>query len=177
MTKKDIPLEQYVGAKLYYELGLAITQWAHVQDSLGRVFHKLTGQKNYALSSAIFYTPINDKIRADIVDNVAKLMLRDSPLLSEWKKIRRRLKERGDKRNLLAHLTALHNAEGDDKSILRPHLFDINLLHKYSEKPMPQFTVKQIEEISKSFGRLSKDLWDFAQKIPQTLKQPQQPDS
>lgn len=177
MTKKDVPLEQHVGAKLYYELGLAITQWAHVQDDLLRVFNKLMGGTNFHLASAIFYTPINDKIRADIVDNAAKVMLAGSPLLEEWKILRRHLKEKGDRRNMLAHLMALHDPNNPEKSFLRPHLFNFNVRHKYSNKPIPSYTAKQIEEMSRSFGRLSQNLEDFAQKIPQTLKQPQQHDS
>ncbi len=175
MAENNIPLEQYVGAKLYYELGLAITQWAHVQDSLLRVFNKLMGEENYLLYSVIFYAPVSEKVRTDIVDNTAKVVLSDSELFEEWEKLRRQVDEKGKKRNILAHLMALHHAEYPEKSVLRPHLFNATILYK--NKPMSSYTAKDIKNISQSFGRLSQDLEDFAQKILPPSKLPQQPGS
>jgi hypothetical protein len=170
----DPPLEKYVGARLYYALGLAMTQWAHVEDSLLTVLWKLLGEPDFSMTSAMFFTPISDKARLDMVHHVTLIALKNSPLLGEWKKLYRRANDRRETRNLLGHLVSLHNQD-PDKSILRPGLFDWAAVLKRQHKKdpsLPSFNVKQVMEISRSFGRLSQDLRDFAQKLPPSAKQP-----
>jgi len=171
MTKdKDIPLDQYVGAKLYYHLGRAITQWAHVQDSLLRVFSKLIGEVDFQIASMIFYSPSSYEVRIDIVDNVAKAVLTDPDLLKEWNDLRDKIITKKRKRNILAHLMALHDFENPDKSVIRPHLFNATVINKFQNKSIPSYTAKDIQGISQLFGQLSEDLRNFSQKIPPPLK-------
>jgi len=170
MPKKETPLEQKIGARLYYELGLAITQWAQVQNSLGNVFSSLIELEDPVLTSVIFYAPTSDKVRADMVDNAAKIVLWNLPLLEEWEKLRKKIGDKEKKRGQLAHLMALHDID-PNKSILRPHIFDATIFLKYNEKKkMPIYSVKELKEISLSFSHLSTYLEDFAQKVRKTPK-------
>ncbi len=149
-------------------LGHAITQWAHVEDGLFKIFWKLQGEPEFRITSAIFHTPISDKVCIDMVNNVASILLKKSPLLEEWQKLHKRTSQRLKKRNKLAHRTAFHDPQDQSQSVLRPGLFDVVRTNMGVTKDT--LNSKQIEEISKSFGRLAQDLQDFAEKIPSLEK-------
>jgi hypothetical protein len=162
------PLDQYVGSKLFYSLGLAMTSWAHVQIGLLGVFHKVSTIESFPLASTIFYTPINDSTRADMVDNAIKISVTDPNLLDQWDKLRRQVNKYREKRNLLAHFMSLHDWESDrDKDVLTPSIFSHAAWLRYKgRKGWPTYNAKQVMEIASSFGCLARDLEEFAKKIP-----------
>ena len=164
MAKPEPPFHQQVGAELYMRLGHAITQWAHVEDSLLKVFCTLQGKTNFRITLAIFHTPISDQVRIDMVNNIAKFVLKKSPLLEEWEKLHRRTNRCLGKRNKLAHRTALLDSQDPSKSVLRPGFFDVVRTNMGVTKDT--LNAKEVEEIRKSFSRLAQDLEDFAEKIP-----------
>lgn len=164
VAKPEPPFHQQVGAELYMRLGHAITQWAHVENGLLKIFWKLQGEPVFRITSAIFHTPISDKVCIDMVNNVASFLLKKSPLLGEWEKLHNRANKRLRKRNKLAHRTALHDPKDPSKSVLRPGLFDVVRTNMGVTKDT--LNAKEVEEIRKSFSRLAQDLEDFAEKIP-----------
>lgn len=119
------PFHQQAGAELYIRLGHAMTQWTQVEDALLKVLWMLQDKPEFAITSAIFHTPISDQVRIDMVNNVASIMLKNSPLLDEWRKLHERAKRRLRKRNSLAHKTALHHPTDPSKSVLRPGMFNV----------------------------------------------------
>ena len=65
VAKPEPPFHQQVGAELYMRLGHAITQWAHVENALLKIFWKLQGEPVFRITSAIFHSPISDQVRID----------------------------------------------------------------------------------------------------------------
>ncbi len=164
MSKPDSLFHQQVGAELYMRLGHAITQWAHVEDSMLKIFWKLQGEPAFRITSAIFHTSISDQVRIDMVNNIASFVLKKSPLLKEWEKLHKRANQRLKKRNVLAHRTALHDAQDPSKSVLRPGIFDV--VRTNMGVTSNTLNAKEVEEIRQSFNRLALDLEGFAEKIP-----------
>jgi len=173
MSQTKPPFHQMVGAELYMHLGHAITQWAHVEDSMLNIFWKLQGEPNFRITSAIFHTPISDKVRIDTVNNIASFILKKSPLLEEWEKLHERAIRCLRKRNALAHKTALHDPQDPSKSVLRPGLFDVTRTNMGVTSNT--LNPKEVEEICQSFSRLALDLESFSEKIPPPEELPPQP--
>ena len=99
-----------------------------------------------------------------MVNNIASFLLKESPLLSEWEKLHKRTDRCLRKRHKLAHRTALHNPQDPSKSVLRPGLFDV--VRTNMGVTSDTLNAKEVEEIRKSFSRLTQDLEDFSEKIP-----------
>ena len=88
-----------------------MTQWAHVEDALLKVFWKLQGKPDFMTTSAIFHTPPSDQVQIEMVNNVAKIVLKERPALSEeWRKLYNRADTKRKRRNMLAHRTALSSS-------------------------------------------------------------------
>ncbi len=102
--------------------------------------------------------------RIDLVNNVAKVLLRGTPHLDEWKKLNARCDGRLIKRNHLAHMTVLHDEHDPSKSVLRPGMFDVIRTNMGAAKTT--YNSKQLKEIGESFNQLAQDLRGFAQQIP-----------
>jgi hypothetical protein len=92
----------------YYELGLAITQWAHVEDALLNIFGAChIGHYHRGTLSTTFYSIENFRSKLQVVDNVFCLKFRDTPHFAVWIDLFEKLRSASAERNWLAHYTAL----------------------------------------------------------------------
>ena len=80
----------------------------------------------------------------------------------------KRISKRQRARNQLAHFQSLiQPREPPDRQFkLRPRIMDPGLLLKYqSEKDLPVFRTHELDQIRRSFGRLSQDIRSFTGKL------------
>lgn len=92
--------EHYI---FYYELGLAITQWAQVEMALRDLLVNCVSAADRRTISIGFYSIENFRSKLQFCDNLITERLETSPQLADWKKLRERLSKASSKRNKLAH--------------------------------------------------------------------------
>jgi hypothetical protein len=167
--------------EFYASIGHAISQWAHVEDALCRVYISAIGLNHRKVASpyrlpatAAFHAIISPDAKAQMAHASISIHLmqkggdESEALLEEWNRIFKRVTERLRARNQLAHFQTLINTQDspERQHTLRPRIFDPTLLLKYrSEKEIPVFRTNDIEQVRRSFGRLSMDISAFTEKF------------
>lgn len=92
--------EHYI---FYYELGLAITQWAHVEMALRDVTVNCVSAIDRRTISIGFYSIENFRSKLQFCDKIITERFEASPHFSDWRNLRERLTRASSKRNRLAH--------------------------------------------------------------------------
>src|SRR5947208_2598049 len=91
----------------YYEIGMAISQWAHVEMALRDVvINCASGSGRRALSIG-FYSIENFRSKLQFCDNLLAESFDTSPELTSWHGLRDRLTKASTKRNRLAHRSTI----------------------------------------------------------------------
>lgn len=165
MAKSILPFREILDTEIYMRHGYAMSEWANIEDALLMVFLRFHPPNTPGIIiSAMFHTPISAQVRIDLVNNVANFLLRKTAHLQEWEKLNARCNKRLSKRNMIAHMTVLHDDNDPTKSVLRPGLLDVVRTNMGVAKTT--FNAKQLQAVGTSFNRLARDLKDFAQQIP-----------
>jgi hypothetical protein len=147
----------------YATLGLAISQWAHVEDNLLGLYWVAMGEPDDpAPVAATFYSAVAFAAKLSMTDAAMQVRYHGKDeVLSNWKRFRKRLSERSTLRNQLAHFMARWDqVPGEDQNFigrLVPHLYNPNQSKTYKgDKAPPARTAEDIEavrlQISKSFS-------------------------
>ncbi|WP_421695511.1 hypothetical protein [Aestuariivirga sp.] len=134
----------------YYELGLAITQWAHVEHALQHLF----------TSSFAAYDPVvgmtfneieNFRSKQTVADCAIKMNIK-SKHHDEWADLLDRLKQKGSTRNRIAHnYVKLYPDNKPGRRLLLPHGNGLG--------------IRDIALYRYEFYALSTDLLNFANKV------------
>lgn len=142
--------------------------WQFVENNLFLVFNFLVGHKKPAVLSAVYHSISSLKLRLDIVDAAAAVVLEDTPYLKEWKKLPERIRRNSKKRNYLAHFTLVSHTDGkgETKVLLKPSIFRINVSVEHDNG----YDTRQLNEWRKSFDSLADDLRKFLDNLPRALK-------
>jgi hypothetical protein len=147
----------------YYELGLAFTQWAHVEHAFQHAY--TSSFKKYDMAIAMGFLAIeNFRSKLQVADVAFNLNLtRDQ--YTEWQTLRTKLRKRSQARNQFAHRYIKNRPE--NKEGKRVLLMPSNL------KPLPNdnyqetraYAVRDLVLYRYAFYGLSNQLMNFADRI------------
>jgi hypothetical protein len=173
--------------KIYFAVGLAITQWQQIELGLTQLFIVLLNAKTgTAASTAFSAAGLNFRTKLAMVDAASFVMLRDTPLFVEWNAIRDRLEKKARNRNQIAHFmlyqkAVVWNSGEREPTIeelnsqldwyLRPTALDGASRRKYPDGP-PTLTTHDIMNRANAFIKAGNELWTFGEKVRAHLAQP-----
>lgn len=175
----------------YYEIGLAVTHWAHVERALLEVIFA-TGMagKNYEAMGHSFFAIQNFRSKLDFVEQVVVKSVRDARLLKEWPSLRKRCEQAAKKRAEIAHgyvAMSPTGAEPGRRMVLMewaPQSPPSKISPNPGIPPSSAPGVKAIISYRSEFACLTYALENFASRIggqperhPKSLEQPTDPPS
>ncbi len=110
-------------AAFYELLGRTTDQWIWVEEALYDIFKFALSCPIDDRAAAVFYSQVNFRAKMDMTDAAIRTFL-EEPLLTEWPKIFKRLKNKSRKRAKLVHRRVTLVAEGKPGEIasLKPKL-------------------------------------------------------
>jgi hypothetical protein len=178
MVEKPDPVSEKI-SKFYIAVGLAITQWQHVEMALTQLFMILLDAKTGAAASAAFAAVHSFRTKLSMVDAASYVVLRDTPLFAEWTSIHNKLKNGlAQKRNEIAHfmpyqkglsrtsgepLPTLEEINREFDLYLAPSAFDGAARRK---KQYPNgLTSGELMNRVNAFKEASRELWAFSEKV------------
>lgn len=143
----------------------ALLAWQRVEHNLFLIFNFLAGpHKTPAVLSAIYYTSVTLKPQLNMVNAVANIVLYNSPYLEEWKKLSKKISDKSEKRNCLAHFNlVMHSSRGKTTALLKPSIFNVKAKHDLD------YDIKSIDEWRKSFISLTTEMSTFLDNLPSAL--------
>jgi hypothetical protein len=96
------PNEEHVC--FYYELGMAISQWAHVEIALGQLVTVCCKDPSERMALYVgLFSLDNFRAKLQFVDSMLRERFKGHSLLEEWPRLHSRLDANSKKRNKLAH--------------------------------------------------------------------------
>jgi len=177
VTKQMFPyypdLEQI--KEFYCALGMAISTWQHVEAALFLTFDRAVVPGLQGAAASAFHALQHTQSKLNATDAAVQFALlqeadhaRREVLLREWQVIRRKVNNRLERRNHLAHfevVTYYEEPRAEDKIRLIPMAFDFRYAAGI-KKPI-EYRISNINNIAGSFQRVSQRLLKFLKKIPQ----------
>jgi len=176
--------------EFYASIALAIGQWTHVEDALCAVcliaiglYDRNAPPHHTAPASAAFHSVVSSDAKAQMANTAISLHFmfkggdESERLRQEWDVLFKRVGQRQRARNQLAHFqTLIQPLESSERQFtLRPQIMDPGLLLKYQpEKDLPVFRAHDLEQIRRSFGRLSQDVRSFTENLVNAAKTPEE---
>jgi hypothetical protein len=145
----------------------ALLAWQPVEHNLFLIFNFLAGpHKTPAVLSAIYYTSVTIKPQLAMVDAVANVVLNNSTSLDEWKKLSKKIRDKTEKRNYLAHFSLeMHSSKGKANAWLKPSIFNVKAAHDRF------YDTKSIDDWRKSFISLATEMSTFLDNLPGALRE------
>jgi hypothetical protein len=170
----------------YHGIGVAVTQWAHVENALYQVLYTCFDNRNHGELSTAFFSVENFRSKHQMADNVVSRKFRDSPNLSDWRALHDRIRSASAVRNALAHYWVLvypDEKPGRQYGLLPRMGNSRKAPPKRSQKvPAGSLFVREIAQFGRRFSSLSKALTNFAARLgghqepfPKSLEQEARP--
>lgn len=166
----------------YYRLGLAITQWAYVEDALGRAVAACYPESDRRKAYAGFRAIENFRSKTKHADTVLSDHLRTSSELSSWVVVRKAAEQLAVKRNQMAHRKMITDQSMD------PGRRVLLVEYRPDGSPEPQqkyggaYGVKDIVRYQREFFALTAKIDNFRDRLlqrpegfPKAMEQPLKP--
>ena len=155
-------------AKEFFEAyGRAMLGWQYVEQNLFLIFSSLVRGRDHHIVSAAYHSIVSLNSKLEMITEAMQVAFPETPLLAEWRRLRRTINDRAKNRNTLAHYMLLGHlpkeAEGSVTLRLAPSLFDVR------HKRRGEFDIKQIEAWDASFDDLTHKLEAFGKKMAASL--------
>jgi hypothetical protein len=169
--------------RMYFAVGLAMTQWQQVEQALTQLFTILVHTGD-GTASAVFNSVTSVRTKLEMVRAAAAVRLASSELGEACMKLCDRLEKANRKRNEIAHFMLYQRgiawqsgeqeptAEETNEQIdwyLSPTAFDGARRWRHGDK-VPTLTSNDITNRAEAFIAVSKEIWDFAEKVRDSLK-------
>ena len=150
---------------LFQEMGLATTQWAHVEGELCRVVLCCFKEADREAVSLGFFSIENFRSKCGFSDKIICNYLSDDALLSRWKKLLERIRDASALRNALAHRSLnvhLHGKAGR-RCLLVPWTYEKPTRKTRTPMPPPgSFGVRDVAGFRLQFFAISISLKNFS---------------
>jgi hypothetical protein len=108
----------------YFEIGLGITQWAHVEYSIYELTATCFTQHQMTKLAHGFFSIENFRSKLQFADSIMQVAYPGSPFVADWTAIYTRLTSAARNRNKLAHYTVLmrQSSRAGKRVILTPRI-------------------------------------------------------
>lgn len=182
------PDEEHVA--FYHELGLTITQWAHVEIALANtVAACCLKDADVGRVANAFYSIENFRSKLAFCDALMSEVHKDRPVLDLWKALSTRLSAAASKRNKLAHHRVIvysQSTPGRRNAIVPWYVDKPKKKSKKNLPPQGALCVRDINAIRFEFAALYCSLIRFSWKLrgagaqepfPESYEQPMRPNS
>lgn len=154
----------------YRKLGMAIAEWAVVEESLALIFLKILHAPNDGSALSAYYSLTNSKARLDLINAASIHAFGGKPEADEWSKLYDRTRKRLERRNQIAHFVVMGEPKNrpGERVFIRPNITNAlaRIKSDIKGKPLPTYNHSQLDSICISFNQLSEDLWQFGLKLP-----------
>ena len=147
----------------YYELGLAMTQWAHVEHAFQHAYTSSFKKFDMAIAMT-FYAVENFRSKLSVADTAFHLNL-TSAMYEEWETLHQKLRKRSTVRNQFAHRYVKNRPENKPgrRILLMPNNLKPLPKDNYSENRA--YAVRDLALYRYAFYGLSNQLLNFADRI------------
>ena len=169
----------------YYEIGLAITQWAHVEFALAQIVSACFGKNDESLPATGFLSIDNFRSKLQYIDSIIAAHVRSKTKRADWITLMERAGALVKKRNRLAHSWVLNSFEekAGQRVMLLPSRPRSSRRTKGARQKFPgAVCVRDVAQYRLEFSALMISLENFAfrlagQKVhfPKSLEQPSRP--
>ena len=104
----------------YFQLGLAITHWAHVEFAISWIVQSCFTKKDASLAATAFFSMDSFRPKLSYADAIISAHLQSEPELAEWVALKDRADQLSIKRNRFAHNWVLNdlNANSGRRTML-----------------------------------------------------------
>ena len=153
----------------YFQIGSAITQWAHIEFGLFDVVSAAFEDPKESPLASAFYSVENFRSKLQLVEQVVALKFRTTPHFDDWIILHGKLESAAKARNKLAHYWVLiyPNDKPGLRMTLMPQLGNVRKTppKKKPKKPPGALHVKDIAQLSRRFSLLSNALHNYASRL------------
>lgn len=150
--------------KVYMAVGRALSEWEHVESSLGNIFLQITNL-HILVSHEIFGAIVSSSGRADVIKAAGDAYFMHFPVRKKrFKKLIDHVKRHSGMRNDIAHGMAIGTEQGC-------FLFPANYASKKGggllmpQEPLFKYSDADILDIAERFRKLDSMLWDVRYRI------------
>ncbi len=162
------PAEESVA--FYHEIGLAITQWAHVEMALARVTAYHFEPKHGGLSIDGFFSIENFRAKLSFANSILETSITDGAQIVEWGKLHSRLEKSSKSRNELAHQRAIvyPDSKPGRRYALVPWFVEDPKMKSKSGKQIPppgSLCIRDINGVRLNFLALANALTNFEYRL------------
>jgi hypothetical protein len=173
----------------YEQLGVAITQWAHVEMLIMEISASCFAPNERRIFSVAFYAVENFRSKMQMAQRIMEEKYSDSQHYPAWDSLAKRALKTSSNRNKLAHMSVCNFLPGKPgrRIALVPWWLstDVRKKRKTLKGPPPgSLCVKDINGIRMEFVALYAALQNFLYKLhglqephPKSLEQPMNPES
>lgn len=169
--------------RMYFTIGLAVTQWQQVEQALTQLFCILF-RPNEGAASAVLTSVMGFRNKLDMIRSAAAVQLSGSDLLDECLNVCDRLERKAKKRNEIVHFMLYQQAVisqageiPDPKELekridwyLSPTGFDGAYRWRHDDKP-PRLKAVDIHNRALAFIEVSKEIWALSERVDSFLAQ------
>lgn len=153
----------------YHQIGMAITQWAHVEFALSDVVCAAFEDKETTALGVAFFSVENFRSKLRLTENVICARFRSTPHFGDWIALHARTKSASDARNKLAHYCVLvyPNDVPGRRMCLLPRMGNMRKTPSKwpQERPPGTLCVRDISQLVRRFSLLANALHNFAARI------------
>jgi hypothetical protein len=155
-------------AKEFFETyGRAMLQWQFVEANLFLIFNSLIRGRDHHIVSAAYHAVINFNSKLEMITEAIQVAFPETPLFTEWERLRKKISKQARNRNVLAHYALLgHLPTGAKDSVtlrLARSIFDVR------HKGHAEYDLKQIAAWGDSFTAAAGELDAFSKKLAAAL--------
>lgn len=169
----------------YYGIGLAITQWAHVEFALGRVVVACFGDNEEHLPGIGFLSIESFHSKLKYTDSIIAAHTRSKTKRADWIALMERARALATKRNYLAHrwvLTSIEEKAGRRVMLLPSRPKSSQQAAAARQKYPGAIYVRDVAQYRLEFSALMVSLENFANRLagqkarfPKSQEQPSRP--
>ncbi len=170
----------------YFELGLAISQWAEVESDLGYLVTSCVIEKERHALRLGFFAIENFRSKLQFAESLVCEKFRNNPNVKDWPPLNAKLSACSKKRNNLVHRRVIHfpdNKAGRRVALIRWPKLDLDQNKPILRKlPQNALCIRDVNEYRLSFAAADACTLNFAARLlghpeplPKFAEQPARP--
>ena len=156
-TNEDMtPFEESI--LFYYEIGVAITQWAHVEMALQWLMQSCFHDDDRKMTGLTYFSIENFRSKVQVVDVVMRNKYEGTDYLTEWATVLERIPAIAKGRNKLAHRLVIifHENQPGKRYALVPWIYKPNKKKSSPSRPTPpppgSLFIQDVVELRQQFS-------------------------
>ena len=151
---------------LHLVIGRAITAWSSLEGDVFLCYLIASKPENVEASTAAYHAIVASRTKLEMCNAAMNFYLNnDEELRDEWEAIYKKIGSLLKIRANIAHYTMVTITGKRARTVLRPSMYNINLVKGNTKKKLPKLTIKDIQSNIRQLAELTLDLRAFIDKL------------